>query len=234
LRLKSTAVAAWKPLRHARSPTEENKDKGAAWRDNRKKREQFMAKSEIRARHFERFTGEIGATRRARLSKGVAPFTRDHGSGEHFRAEPSDFLEWVLFEALRAAGVSARVAAREVKASHAAEQFLDLCALGANASGLLLVAWIEAESTDEAIELNWRAATVGADDIAQILGKSSQNARLWFRNDDGPSRTSKHLGTYAMLAVPVSLQWRMAINRARTVGIDLKPGSATLLDEASR
>lgn len=191
-----------------------------------------MEKSEIKPAKFDEFRGEIGATRRARRSKGFSPFSRSHDSGGHFRAEPVDFLDWEIYSALRALGVSVRVAAREVSGSGAAEKFLALGARGAGAD-LALVVWQESERIGETVEVIWRSATASVGDVDQILRAKPGDLRRWHR-DDGSVRHAEPLGLTAIFAVPLLLHWHIAVERARSIGIDLKPGSATLLEGSAQ
>lgn len=189
----------------------------------------------IRLGDFATFAGETVDVIKTRRRSGMLPFGSTETGQRTYGSV--DLLAWTLQDALTAQGMAIRTAALSVLASGAAPAFLEALAMGHDVGDLFLVAWREAEAGPDGREVNERAATMNGAELSELRLDRQQPDRTWHRLDkDGNVAEVRHarpLGLVSLIAVPIAPQWRIAIERARAVGLDLLPGSVAILSEDS-
>lgn len=198
-----------------------------------------MKPHSIRLAEFAAFAEKGKEAIRARAKIGTAPYqhSRPAEGGAQKTYGPEEFLAEVLYDELIARGMVVRTAAYEVRESNAAATFLAGLCLGQDMSDLHLAVWRRAEIADGQIEYATQSGMLTSAEIAGVLreGKASVGKEaLWDRLDAEGNTDSRRsttlLGVVSMVSVQVLPCWRIAIERARQVGLDLTPGAVRRLD----
>jgi hypothetical protein len=141
---------------------------------------------------------------------------------------PAEHLAWALVDHLvyRHCLVR-RSAAAAVRCSSVAERFLEDLGHGDDVSYLCLAIWSEAGDPDGQ---RWVSVMQGVEVAA--LRQSGAGAQLICHRLSGDTwdpayRAPQNVA--GVLSVGVLGQWRVAVERARRAGLDLRPGSVRLL-----
>lgn len=173
----------------------------------------------VRQREFCAFARESVANLKARRQKDQLPFAGWSADDGQRYYGPPDFLAWVLWEALRAHGVSVTAAAVAVRATDAAEEFLAALTECRGAHDRFLVVWREVSND----------ADGRREKLDQAVMREAEIDLLRARYH-GP-RTLHDPVLVSMVIVHVEPAWREAIARARAAGLDLTPGSVAQIEK---
>lgn len=146
---------------------------------------------------------------------------------------PSEYLAWALTDYLANRHcVVRRAAALAVRCSGVADVFLYDLGRGENVSDVHLAIWHEAGDRDDQ---RW-VGILRSDEIAELRHARRGSEVVCYRlSGDTLQRELRVPGKVTgVTSVFVLAQWKAAVERARQVGLDLRPGSVTVLVDPVR
>ncbi len=177
---------------------------------------------------FADFTGYSPSALKVARFHGHLPFEHDVRLHGHLTYGPSEFLAWALTDHLvNRHCIVRRAAAAAVRCSGIAERFMDDLGFGQDVSDLHLAIWHEAGDPEGQ---RWVGVMRGHE-VAALRQSDTAPRMICHRlNSDGAASENRApRNVSSVVSAAVAPQWRAAIDRARRVGIELRPGLVRLL-----
>ena len=162
---------------------------------------------------------------------GHMPF--DQGAPGQGTYGAAEYLAWALADHLvNRHCIVRRAAAGAVRCSGIAERFLDELGRGDDGGDMMLAIWHEASDPDGqrwvGVMRGFEAAALRHSGAGPVMLCHRLTGDTWSSEQRAPQNVS------SVVSAAVLPQWRAAIDRARMAGLDLRPGSVTVLGHPAR